>query len=969
MKRLMLAVLGMILTFCAQSQLLTWSPAFPKDNDVVTITVDATKGNQGLNGFSGNVYVHVGAITSLSTGPANWLHAPFLWGSTEAAAAAVPAGPNKWTYTISNPRSFFGLAAGEQLKAIAILFRAGNCTTCAAQRNTDGGDMYVPIYTSALEVRIDQPASQPKYIREPELQNWTLGSAITITANTNKTAAMKLYHDGTVIATQSGVQTISGNSTITIYGNQRFVAESNDGTTIKYDTVTIFVGPPSSPIAPLPAGVRDGINYEPGDTSVTLVLRAPGKNIVTLVGDFNSWTQSPNSILNKTVDGKFFWIRLHPLTPGTEYAYQYIVNNSLKIADPYAEKILDPYVDGSNGQTYDQNIPASVYPGLKPYPAGQTGIVSVLRTAEPAYNWSSAGFSRPDKRNLVIYELLVRDFVAAHDWKTVRDSLGYLKNLGINAIEIMPLNEFEGNDSWGYNPDFYFAPDKYYGTKSAFREFVDSCHKKGIAVIMDIALNHSFGLSPMVQLYWDAVNNRPAADNPWFNPVAKHPFNVGYDMNHASNDTKYYFSRIVEHWLQQYRIDGFRFDLSKGFTQVNSCTSTACTSGGEVNTWGNYDASRIAIWKAYYDTLQLKSPNSYAILEHFSGNAEEKELSDYGMMLWGNMNYSYNQATMGFTTGSDFSGAIASSRGWTNPYLVSYMESHDEERMMYRNQLSSVVTSSYNAQVLDTALVRTGMAGAFFFTIPGPKMIWQFGELGYDYSINTCSNGTTIDNSCRLARKPIRWDYLQQPRRKRLYDVFSSLIRLRSHPLYKEVFQSGTVSQNLSVLTKWMRVTSADTSQLFVVGNFDVVPQVATVTIPAGTWFDYLENTSFSATGSPQNISLKPGEFHVLLNRNVNNIIVTAVGAVDPGSNSFEAAVFPNPATSAYILEINLPRAGNASVELYDALGQRLAEVYKGFLQKGISRLPARRAGVPAGSYFIKITTKETTRTIQVNFQ
>ena len=91
----------------------------------------------------------------------------------------------------------------------------------------------------------------------------------------------------------------------------------------------------------------------------------------------------------------------------------------------------------------------------------------------------------------------------------------------------MPFNEFEGNNSWGYNPDFYFAPDKYYGPENTLKQFIDSCHAKGIAVVMDIALNHSFGSSPLVQLYWDAANNRPAADNPWFNPVAKHALQCG----------------------------------------------------------------------------------------------------------------------------------------------------------------------------------------------------------------------------------------------------------------------------------------------------------------------------------------------------------------------------------------------------------------------------------------------------------
>ncbi len=161
----------------------------------------------------------------------------------------------------------------------------------------------------------------------------------------------------------------------------------------------------------------------------------------------------------------------------------------------------------------------------------------------------------------------------------------------------MPFNEFEGNESWGYNPDFYFAPDKYYGPKNTLKEFIDSCHKKGMAVIMDIALNHSFGLSPMVQLYFDAANNRPAANNPWFNPVPKHAFNVGYDMNHESLATRYFVSRVVEHWLTEYKIDGFRFDLSKGFTQVQTCDASG--NNCNVNNWGNYDASR----RSHLETL------------------------------------------------------------------------------------------------------------------------------------------------------------------------------------------------------------------------------------------------------------------------------------------------------------------------------------------------------------------------------
>jgi 1,4-alpha-glucan branching enzyme len=290
-------------------------------------------------------------------------------------------------------------------------------------------------------------------------------------------------------------------------------------------------------------GVRDGINYEAGNTSVVLVLYAPGKNRVSVIGSFpgGSWTEQATNQMNKTPDNNTWWIRITGLTPGTEYAFQYLVDGQLKIADPYSEKILDPVNDGS--------IPASTYPNLMPYPSQTTGIVSVLQTSAPAYTWQVPSFSRPDKRGLIIYELLLRDFLQAHDWKTLRDTLSYFKRMGINAIEIMPFNEFEGNNSWGYNPDFFLAPDKYYGTKNSLKEFIDSCHSKGIAVIMDIALNHATGLCPLAALYWNNVTNQPAANNPWFNVTATHPYNVFNDFNHESLATRYFTSRVVEHWL------------------------------------------------------------------------------------------------------------------------------------------------------------------------------------------------------------------------------------------------------------------------------------------------------------------------------------------------------------------------------------------------------------------------------------
>ncbi len=960
MKMMVLFSVYLLFGGIARAQLLSVTPLFPNDAANITITADCSKGNQGLFNYANpnDVYVHVGVITNLSANGGDWRYVKFTDFTTpNPAAKATSLGSNKYQYVINNPRTFFGVPAGETIKKIAILFRNGNGTV--VQRNSDGSDMYINIYDGSLAGKFTQPLFEPRYIPIPEPISKNVGDNLPVTYESSQSVALKIYYNGSVVNSGASITTLSTTLSVATSGNQQVVGEANNGTTTVRDTFNFYVAPPVN-IAPLPAGVRDGINYETGDTSAILVLRAPGKTRVTVIGDFNNWTEQISYQMNRTPDGKFFWLRITGLTPAAEYAYQYFVDGTLKIADPYTEKILDPSNDGA--------IPATTYPNLKPYPTGKTtGIVSVLQTKETPYVWLN-NFTRPDKHSLVIYELLVRDFVDNHDWKTLKDSIAYLKNLGITAIEVMPFNEFEGNNSWGYNPDFYFAPDKYYGNKNSLKAFIDECHKNGIAVLMDIALNHSFGSSPMVQLYFDAANNRPSIDNPWFNPVQKHAFNVGYDMNHESLDTKYYFDRITEFWLKEYHLDGFRFDLSKGFTQKQTCDNNG--NNCDVGAWGLYDSSRVKIWKNYYDSIQTYSANSYVILEHFADNSEEKDLSSYGMMLWGNMNGAFNEATMGYLGGSDFSGGISIVRGWSQPSLVTYMESHDEERLMYKNINFGNASGVYNIKNLNTGLKRNEMAAAFCFMIPGPKMIWQFGELGYDYSINYCQNGTTNTN-CRLDPKPIKWDYLQVTNRKRLYEVYAALLKLRTHPLYKAGFVTNRVDQSLTGAFKWLKLTT-DSSNILVVGNFDVNDASGSVTFQnAGTWYDYLTGETITATGGAQNISLQAGQYHVYVNRNVTNVITTPVFDIPGTSSKLKINVYPNPINTSSQVSIEMPASGSLRIEVANALGQTQSIYNAGYRAKGVYQFSVNdiTQNFPVstkGIYFLKVVFNGNVHTIKM---
>ena len=936
-----------------KAQLLTWTPEFIRDTGTAAIEIiaDAGRGNKGLQGYSNltDVYVHIGVITSLSSSPTDWKYVKFSSFTTpNAAARCTSLGSDRWKFSMTGGlRSFFNSTnAGERILRIAILFRNGAGTQVL--RNSDGSDMYIPVYDNGYAIRIDKPFLQPLYMSKPEPLNPKVGDSVDLQVKASNPGRLQLFLNGTALTPSTpNAQSLSVKARINASGLQTVVAHGYDGTTL-YDTLTFFVAA-AAPEGPVPAGLRNGINYEPGDTSVTLVFFAPGKSSVHVLGDFNNWTQRSDYQMTKAPDGRH-WLRVRGLTPGVEYGYQFLVDGTIKVADYMTEKVLDPW--------NDPFIPASTYPGLKPYPTGKTtGIVSVLQTARPSYNWKTTNFNRPDKRNLVIYELLLRDFLSAPNWKTLTDTLSYLKRLGVNVVQLMPVNEFEGNNSWGYNPAFYFAPDKYYGTENDLRRFIDSCHASGMAVVLDIALNHSFGSSPMVQLYWDAAAGKPAADNPWFNQDAKHPFNVGYDLNHESQATKDFTDRVIEHWLTNYRIDGFRWDLSKGFTQVNNPTN--------VGAWGAYDASRVAIWKRIQDKMQAVSSGSYCILEHFAANTEEIELSNYGMLLWGNMNHNFNEATMGFVSTSNIDGALASARGWSQPHLIAYQESHDEERLMYKNlTFGNNSSTSHNVRTLPVALERNAMSTAFWAMMPGPKMLWQFGELGYDFSITYCPGSNSVpqpypDMQCRTDMKPVRWDYRNDPARYKLYQVYAALFALRRDPRFLSTFTTNTgVEHRLSGAFKTLKV-SGDSLRVVVVGNFGVIPTGDTVRFPrAGTWYDYLNRTTIAATGLPQSISLMPGEYKVFIDREVGNALVTSdkVPVIPTAVSSLH--VFPNPASDRFRIEYELSVSGPVRLDLMTMDGRHVNTLFSGMRARGKhamqTSLSALSAGhLPAGRYLV----------------
>lgn len=923
-------VLGFINLLFAQ---VTTSPAFPTLGQAVTITFDAAQGSQGLMNFTGDVYAHTGVITTASSGTSDWKYVVAAWATNLPKAKMTRTATNTYTLTITpSIKDYYGVPNGEGVLHMAFVFRSSDGTKTG--KTAGGGDIFVDVYPDGLFTTLNAPTT-PYVI----LNN--LGASIPVNGQSSQAASLSLYDNGALIASATNATTLSHTIVANTTGTHKVDFIANTGTA--RDTSSfIYLVANTAAGASVPANTPWGISY-PTTTSARLYLHAPNKQHVFVLGDFNNWQLNANYQMTKTPDGKSYWIDIPNLVAGQEYAFQYLVDGNLQVSDPYAEKVLDPW--------NDQYIPASVYPNPKPYPTGKGNlVVSLLQPGQTSYTWQATNFQRPAKTDLVIYELLLRDFIANHDFKTLKDTLSYLQRLGVNAIELLPVNEFSGNESWGYNPSFHMALDKYYGTKNDFKAFIDECHKRGIAVIVDVVFNHIDGyLSPIGRLYWDEATNKPTASNPWLNVEATHPFNVFNDMNHESQATKDYIDRIMKYWIQEYKLDGFRFDLSKGFTQkINT----------DVGLWSAYDATRIALLKRISDVIRsVDNNNFYIILEHLAANNEETELANYGMMLWSNMNHAYNQCTMGYTAESDFSWSSYTQRGWTQPNSVVYMESHDEERLVYKNKkFGNSGPNAYSAKNNTTALNRVELASAFFYSIPGPKMLWQFGELGYDFSINHCTNGTESPD-CRVSNKPIRWDYYTDATRRELYDVTRDLIHLKKQP----AFTSTNFEMQVGARTdRWVKITHSDMN-VVTVGNFDVAPIVLNVSFQnTGTWYEYFSGSTYNATTTAQSFTLQPGEYRIYTSKRIDRPsgrYATFTSIFEPKLADYALNVYPNPASNGITISYNLNTKSHIRLDLFDLSGRKVDTVLPTTEKTaGEHSLSLDVENLPNGVYFVRLT-------------
>ena len=905
---------------------ITVDPAFPTQDQTVTITYDATQGNGELADCTCDIYVHTGLITEASTSPSDWQFVRTEWGTTnpDYALTQVAGQPNVHQITINIP-AFYRYDAGTVVERLALVFRDGDGNRVG--RAADGSDIFYDIARpgQGFAARVESPSGSQNLL--------DVGADFTLRVVASADVASYVVTDnGATLFEVAGENRLERTVTAEA-GNHvlRVLATSTDG-----DTSSVFVryvGLAELAAVDVPAGVEPG-HTDLGDGRSAFYFYAPEKDRALLRVNTNDFALDAGMQMAPVRDGTGFYLERD--TPdGGNFVYQYIASGAPPIADPFSELVVDPF--------NDPFIDEELFPGIPDVPT-DIGLATWVRP-QVDFQWQHDGLDRPDNGELVIYELLIRDFTAEHSYRSLIDSMAYFKRLGVNAIELMPVNEFEGNLSWGYNPSYHMALDKYYGTPEDFKAFVDAAHAEGIIVLVDVVFNHGFGQNPYVQLYAEELADDPDGAHLFFNREARHPFNVGVDANHESVHMQRYTGRILRYLLEEYHLDGFRFDLSKGFTQTDY--------GDDVGAWSGYDQARIDRLIAYRDTMWNVDPESYVILEHLGANTEERVLADAGMLLWGNMSFAYAQAGQGNTT-ADLYGVTPESRGFSNNNLVGYMESHDEQRFVYEVREFGLRRGDYNTRSYSTSLARKELASNFYYTVPGAKMLWQFGEYGYDIDIDF--NGRTGD-------KPILWDLLQREANMRLFNVTASLIKLRrDYPVFREGDFGNLRTALGSGALRQIRIDGDDLDVL-VVGNFGLAPLTIRTDLPTADGedvvYEYWSGETLQAAASgPTRLALAPGEYRLYTSRRLPEPQggylqeITSVSEALPRGAAVQLLGNPSPNDLRFSVE---GWNEDLTLDLFDASGRSV-------LQRRLGRIAGERSAavddLSAGVYTVALSDR-----------
>ena len=731
---------------------------------------------------------------------------------------------------------------------------------------------------------------------------------------------------GTEYYQDNGVLYIPFNPPLSVY-DPIWVQASISGS---WDTVYDF-GAIEIIEAPIPGGIDLGPTWL--NNSMFLAVYAPSQPVMrVVVNSLENASEEPEA-LTMYKDPNIqdtWWIELD--LPGGEYEYEYLLINGNRIADPFSRRL-------TNGKTRIEIGPGGI------------------STADD-FIWSSNDYIRPSLDTLIIYELHVDDFSAQGNGQgtflDVIDRLDHLKMAGINAIELLPITEFPGTHSWGYDPQLMSAVEENYGTPEEFMRLVDEAHSRGIAVIIDLVWNHIKSTSPIWEIQPDYDLNPYIKLHTDLNPNEAEGSWGMLDWDHFNTNTIDYINRVNKIWVDEYRVDGFRFDAMYMI-------------GWDMQ----QQEYGIPAWST---ELKNHDPTIYQIAEHLPSNPWLIENTD----LSSGWHDSFHDRLLNDVHGQSLSTmsimrqivGLHEYSDWGDPYnsrtqAVKYMVSHDEQSI-----LQEMVT--YNSYSIEEARSRDKFYATILFTSLGIPMLFQGQEFGLQTGWDDDNNNGNYDDE-KLQYRPVDWSLLNTDIGQSHLEHYSKLAKLRkSNPaFYKGTFYDlyRYTSQKVIVYGYKDESPNNNDDQVVVVANFSSLERTIENVpfLSSGIWYDALNPTNVITIDEDNyydEYSIPAKSAIVFTNRDYQLAIPSSYESVPDQFQLVEC--YPNPFNGKLNIRYHINNVSNINATIYDLSGKVIKSFesepkYPGQHQLIWDTKNNNGDAVATGLYFISLSSKNRT--------
>ncbi len=542
-------------------------------------------------------------------------------------------------------------------------------------------------------------------------------------------------------------------------------------------------------------------------TPIEFKLWAPYNSKASLVGDF---LEESAIEMEKGKDGYF---RTKVELDDGQYSYKFRVKSQSPFLDTDEwTYVIDPYATEVDEES-------------------QQAVVQ-LKDGERIiddYVWQHTDVELPSPDELIIYEMLVQDFTekaGEGSFQTVLDRLDYLQDLGVNAIELMPIQSCPMEIGWGYNLRHYFALRSKYGKPSELKRLVDECHARGILLMLDVVLNHSEAEAPLTKIdynYW-YLQDPKDPDQSW-GPE----FDYGhYDENYERFPARDFMREMVNFWITEYRFDGLRFDAVKQLDNPEVLKMIVDEAGLAAQPKSLFTAAEHIPEKPEICGLEGPVDSSWRVSFHYNfldivkgeGSAIDKvkELID--------------PTQMGFEGTST---------------VINYLTSHDQNRVM---------ANLADMEIFDeAAFKRAKLGAALVFTAMGVPMIWMGEEFG-EYKPKT------------LDPAPLDWSLLDNDDNLGLFKYYKGLIALRKENAALRSDNISIFHENADVqVVGYMRWHEMGARVAVIVNcsdNFLAGYEIADMS-EDGTWHEWTKNFDVPVEGGKLMIDLPEYEAQVLV--------------------------------------------------------------------------------------------------------